>query len=113
MTTAAKRTRPRIGDIVRITTPAGAAVAQYTHQHPMFGSLLRVLGPLKPGASVSAPELCALAAGRAQFATFFPLGAACHRGIAAVVGAAAIPLESQPFPLFRCAMRGPSGAPTT
>jgi len=45
-------------------------------------------------------------AGRStQFTTFFPLGAACRRDIARIVGLAAVPKECQAFPSFRQALR--------
>lgn len=41
-----------IGDIVEIRTPRGLAYAQYTHEPPQFGSLIRVL----PGLYESRPS---------------------------------------------------------
>jgi hypothetical protein len=99
---------------VRITTAAGAAVAQYTHLHPEFGALLRVLGPdsgsaSPSGASPRPEELAMLAAGPTQFWTFFPLGAACHRRIAEILGEAPVPASESTFPTFRAALRGAKG----
>jgi hypothetical protein len=42
---SAVRKRPRIGDVVEISTPRGLAYAQFTHKHvtpPKFGALIRV-----------------------------------------------------------------------
>ena len=42
---SAIRKRPRIGDVVEISTPRGLAYAQFTHKHdapPKFGALIRV-----------------------------------------------------------------------
>lgn len=95
-----RRKRPRIGDVVRITTPAGAAFAQYTHKDASFGALVRVIGPAN-GSS----DPVAIAERSTQFLTFFPLGAACHRGIAEIVGAAPVPADLVDFPHFREPLR--------
>lgn len=98
-----QRKRPRIGDVVRIDTPDGSAFAQYTHKHPEFGALVRVIGPgAKPREST---DPTSIAEQPTQFVTFFPLGAACHRGIATIVGSAPIPDDAREFPRFRQAMR--------
>ncbi|MBK6733974.1 MAG: hypothetical protein IPO18_03550 [bacterium] len=106
------RVRPRIGDVVRIVDASGAAAyAQYTHRHKMYGPLLRVLGPASAPASIAGDTTAAeLAAMRTQFVTFFPLGAACHRGIAQIVGQAPVPAEAQSFPVFRATIRFPNGS---
>ena len=94
------RKRPRIGDVVEIATKAGAAWAQYINRHAGFGDLLRVIG-----AADGAEDPAGIARRSTQFATFFPLGAACRRGIARIVGPAPIPSEWQEFPRFRQALR--------
>jgi hypothetical protein len=97
------RRRPRVGDIVVIKTDQGAALAQYTHKHPEFGVLVRVL---RAGAMVdTGAEPAALARLPTQFATFFPLGAACARGIAEILGHAPIPDSDRAFPCFRQPLR--------
>jgi hypothetical protein len=96
--------RPKIGDVVRITSDEGAADAQVTHRHAQYGHLLRVLGPAKPEATAAA-----IAAQPTGFRTFFALGAACAQGLAEVIGPAAIPVEDAVFPLFRCPMHTPEG----
>ncbi len=101
---AAKQRRQRIGDIVVIQSPDGAAYARFTHKHEQYGALLSVLGPSRG----DPPALARLAALPVQFRTFFPLGAACRRGIATVIGHAELPADEQPFPLFRAGMRDPS-----
>ena len=97
---AASRRRPKIGDVLRIATPAGAAFAQYTHRHPEFGDLVRVIGPAD-----AADDPNEIAARSTRFVTFFPLGAACRRGIATILGPATVPVEFQTFPWFRQALR--------
>jgi hypothetical protein len=105
------RVRPRIGDVVRITDADGAAAfAQFTHKHAQFGTVLRVLGPAPEGASPRWDEAAAALATRpTQFLTFFPLGAACHRGIAEIVGSAPIPPQAQSCPHIRAAAHGLNG----
>ena len=95
-----RRKRPKIGDVVRITTPAGAAFAQYTHKHPSFGALVRVIGPAN-----ASNDPAAIAGRPTQFLAFFPLGAACHRGIAEIVGSAPVPADLIEFPHFREPLR--------
>jgi hypothetical protein len=105
----AQRTRPRIGDVLQITTADGVAVVQYTHRHPEWGAVLRVFALGQASALASPDALTALAAGREQFIALFPLGSACQRGIAVIRGTAPIPVEAQPFPVFRSAARLPTG----
>ena len=91
------RKRPKIGDVVKISTAAGCALAQYTHKHQDFGPLVRIFQ------APSSPELdpAKIAQLPLQFSAFFPLGAACNRGIATIVGSAPVRAELQPFPTFR------------
>ena len=103
------RVRPRIGDIIEIPTPKGLAYAQFTHKHdtpPHYGALLRVL----PGLFPQRPsDFADLVCQRPQFSTFFPLGAACNRGIVRVVASEAIPPHSASFPIFRGSHRDKTG----
>ena len=95
------RKRPKIGDVIEIETPRGYAYAQYTHKHvspPCFGALIRVLN----GIWATRPENFNELVGQGfQFVTFFPLGAACSRGIVKIVASEPIPSFSQSFPIFR------------
>ena len=96
-----QRKRPRFGDVIEISTRRGLAYAQYTHRHiepPRYGALIRVL----PGLYSSRPqEFSALVKDREQFLVFFPLGAACNRGLVKIVAHESIPEHARPFPLFR------------
>ncbi len=103
------RVRPRIGDIIEIPTPKGLAYAQFTHKHdtpPRFGALLRVL----PGLFAQRPvDFADLVCRQPAFSTFFPLGAACNRGIVRVVASEEIPRHSESFPIFRSSHRDKTG----
>ena len=95
---ARTRQRPRIGDVVRITSGNVAAHAQFTHKRDGFGALLRVFDRSEGEREPTVEEI---AQRRVLFSAFFPLGAACQRGIATIVGAAPIRAELEAFPLFR------------
>jgi hypothetical protein len=77
-----------IGDIIEIETPRGRAYAQYSHRHPDYGQLLRVL----PGLHGERPNVGRLAAGEERFFVFYPLDAALARDpLVEVVGRADVP----------------------
>ncbi len=103
------RKRPRIGDVIEFDTPRGLAYAQYTHKHdkpPKYGALLRVF----PGTHEQRPaSLANLVRQTPQFLTFFPLGAACSRGIVRIAGNESVPSDAQAFPTFRSGFRGADG----
>ncbi len=99
------RRRPRIGDVVEIETPRGLAYAQYTHKHPMWGGLIRVL----PGLYSERPaDFAGLVEAEEQFSVFFPLGAAAARGIVKIVANAPVPARKRAFPLFRDGVQSPT-----
>lgn len=85
------RKRPRIGDVIEIETPGGLAYVQYTYndkEPPVWGALIRIL----PGLYPSRPEgFSDLVQGGERFFVFFPLGAACYRGLVKVVAHEEIP----------------------
>jgi len=89
---------PSIGDVIEIPTSAGRAYAQYTHEHPDYGELLRVL----PGLFDEAPDdLPALVAEEEQFYTFYPLAAGLRERLVRVVAHLPVPDHSKAFPLLR------------
>lgn len=95
------RKRPRIGDVIEIATPKGLAYAQYTHSHtdpPRYGALIRVLPGLYPSRPTAFTEIVNQCE---RFSVFFPLGAACNRGIVIIVGTYDIPGWARTFPVFR------------
>src|SRR5438067_152103 len=103
------RKRPRPGDVIEIRTPVGFGYAQFTHKHtapPKFGALLRVL----PGVFETPPEdFATLVQQRERFWVFFPVGAACNRGIVRVVAEEQVPLWAYRFPKFIAGNRDRSG----
>jgi hypothetical protein len=89
---------PRIGDVIEIDTARGRAYAQYTHEHPQYGSLLRVL----PGFSTVRPQsFMELVEKREKFFVFFPLRAAVRQGLVTRVAGERIPEWAQEFPKMR------------
>lgn len=90
--------RPRIGDVIEISTLKGFAYAQFTHKHAGNGALIRIL----PGIFQVRPgEFATLVLQPPQFSTFFALGAACSRKIVAVVASEVVAPHSCDFPTFR------------
>ena len=87
-----------IGDILEIPTAKGLAYAQYTHQHRMFGGLIRVFDSIFD----SRPDdLSKLANGPVRFSTFLPVKVAVQRDIFKVAGHQEVMLQNKVFPLFR------------
>jgi hypothetical protein len=97
--------RLKIGDIVEIKTGKGLVYAQYTHKHPRYGALLRILRKFY---GVRPSDFTELARIRPAFMCFFPLGAAVNRGIVSIVGNVVVPTEAKAFPTFRNGVIDPS-----
>jgi hypothetical protein len=96
--------RIRIGDVIEIQTRKGLAYAQFTHKHPRYSALIRVL----PAFSEERPnDLRETVEKRARFVTFIPLQAAVNRSLLAIVANYPVPEEAQKFPLFRAGMVDP------
>ena len=72
----------RIGDIVEIPTAKGLAYAQYTHDDPSYGQLIRVFEKTFQGRP---PDFGDLVYAPVQFSVFFPLKAAVRRSIFKIV----------------------------
>jgi hypothetical protein len=96
--------RPQIGDVIEIPTAKELAYAQYTHQHPTHGGLIRVFDTLFENRPSGFSELVI---GPVRFSTFFPVRAAINRGIFQVVGHENVALHNQPFPIFRNGIADP------
>ncbi len=91
---------PQLGDVVEITTPQGFAYAQFTHDIPLHGQLLRIL----PGLYATRPtDLAALVQQPERYVTFFWLRPALHksRAVVAIVDQFPIPARNRAVPLFR------------
>lgn len=102
----ATRSIPRIGDVIEIPTTKGLAYAQFTHKHSVYGALLRIFSPLFP----SRPDdLSSLVTQEPQFSTFFPVVAACKRGIVRVVASESISPALASFPTFRTGVANKQG----
>lgn len=97
--------RPKIGDVVEIDTGRGLAYAHYSHQHSMYGALLRVFADLK---TKRPADLAALVAGKPTFQTFFPLAAALKRGIVSIAGNVPLSEQAKQFPSFRAGVVDPA-----
>ena len=100
------RVRPKAGDICSLETPLGIAYFQFTHKHKMYGALIRAL----PGLHSEEPDLAELIKEKEIYTTFFPLAAACSRGVVRIEAEAEVKKEWKEFPTFRSAATGPNGA---
>jgi hypothetical protein len=96
---------PKIGDIIEIPTANGRAYAQYTHQHPTHGGLIRVFDTLFESRPDTFSEIVG---GRVRFSTFFPIAAAVKRGLISVVGNEEIAPHNRSFPVFRNGVADPT-----
>src|SRR5580698_8667348 len=97
--------KPKIGDVIEIKVDSYFAYALYTHQHKMFGALIRVFErkfPARPN------HFEALVDSAVLFETFFPLREAVRRGCVAIVANVAVPQNLRDFPLFRDGVRNPT-----
>jgi hypothetical protein len=96
------RKRPRIGDVVEIETPRGLAYAQYVFRHTTYGAIIRVL----PGLFESRPDdFCDLVNQSERFFILYPVGSACHQGLAKIVAHEEIPEGSRGAPSMRSSFR--------
>ncbi len=96
--------RVKIGSIVEIPTAKGFAYAQYTHRHPVYGDLIRII----QGLYQSTPrDLGALVKTPHSYVVFFPLGTVVHRKIFKIIGHQPVPGFAQKFPIFKGEVRDP------
>jgi hypothetical protein len=99
-----RKRKIQIGDTIEIPTSKGLAYAQYSHNHPRYGALLRIL----PGTFATRPdELERLVCQPEVFVTFFPLQAALNKGIFEVVSNFSVPESAKNLPLFRTGVIDP------
>ena len=101
-----ERVVPRLGDVIEIPTPKGFAYAQYTHKHTKYGYLIRVF----PQVCSERPEsFKKIILESPRIISFFPLGAACKRGIVKIVSNELISAASRDFPVFRSGLANSNG----
>jgi hypothetical protein len=102
--TALPRTRrAKIGDVLEIGTINGLAYFQYTHQHPVYGGLIRVL----PGTHDERPPyFTQMAGGAERYFVFSPVRAASSRGLVSIVSHESVPERARAFPLFKAGHSG-------
>ena len=98
------RKRPKIGDICEIKTSKGFAYFQYTHKHPSYGSLIRILPGIYKERQRNFADLSQI---KERFWIFFALGTACYRNIVQIVDHQNIPDFARIFPLMK--IRGLGG----
>lgn len=96
--------RPKIGDVIEITTSMGFAYAQYTHKNKMYDCLLRVFKGFHQERPKSFEKIVTQ---EPVFSTFFPLGAAVNRQIVSIAGHEKITSDLQILPLFRNGILNP------
>jgi hypothetical protein len=97
--------RPKIGDVIEVPTAKGLAYAQYTHQHPQMGGLIRVFDEIFGQRPRAFGELVH---GPVRFSTFFPVRAAIKLKIFKVVAREKVVPNNQAFPLFRSGIEDPT-----
>lgn len=102
--------RKKIGDVIEFRVRDGVAYALYTHEHPDYGSLIRVWNRVH---ETGLADFEAFIQVEPSFCCFFPLGAALSRGIVKVVGNVAVPKSLTVFQTFRTGMVGPDGSVKT
>jgi hypothetical protein len=90
--------RARIGDVVEISTKRGFAYGHYVLRHEQMGALLRVF----PGFFSERPtDFTELVSQPPRLVTFFPIGAAVHRGIFPVIAHVPVSEADQILPPFK------------
>lgn len=97
--------RVKLGDIIEIPTSKGLAYAQFSHLHPRYNALLRIL----PGLFDLRPaDLSSIVESPEVFVPFFPLQAAINQDIFEVAGNHPVPDFAKSFPLFRAGVIDPA-----
>jgi hypothetical protein len=93
-----KKRSPSIGDVFELATPCGYALLQYTHEHRMYGSVIRVLPGLTPEPH---RDLEALVGGPERFFAFFPVKVAARDDLFTRVVRFEVPEHARSFPTMR------------
>ncbi|HRQ38871.1 MAG TPA: hypothetical protein PLD25_13270 [Chloroflexota bacterium] len=90
--------RLQIGDILEILTSKGFAYMQYTHKHPVYGYLVRILPGLYESPVSSYSEIVSYPE---RFFVFVPLLLGLRQGKTKIVHNEPVPFHAQRFPLMR------------
>lgn len=99
--------RVKIGDVISIDGDDGCFYfAQYTHQHAVFGSLLRVYAEKSDMPEPS--DLDNIVASNVVFSVFYPLRQSISRGIFRIIGNRPLSPAVSEFPIFRDGNPDPS-----
>jgi len=89
--------RPKVGDVYEITTPAGLAYVQLTHDRRDECELVRVL----PGLYAKRPDVSKLTQEKELYFVFYLLKYAVRRGQAQLVSQEPVPEWAKLFPIMR------------
>jgi len=91
------RRHPRVGDVIEISTRRGFAYGQVTHEHRLYGWLIRVLR----GLHATRPAIADLVRMPTSFFTFVALEVGLDEGIFQLIGSSRVPTEAQRLPVFK------------
>jgi hypothetical protein len=104
---------PQLGDVVELKTSDGFAYVQYTHEHPTYGELVRVL----PGvyeARLDRRAVASLLKEKTVFHSFVFLEESLKEPrLARVIGNFRIPRHAKAFPVFRDGLPDPKTGEVT
>ena len=99
------RQKLKPGHVIEIATPVGYAYAQCTHEHPMFGHLLRVLPGLYQDPLKTFKEVVE---SHERYFIFFLWESSTDQGIVRIVAKERVPEGSKAFPLFKAGATNPA-----
>jgi hypothetical protein len=87
-----------VESVIEIETSRGLAYGHVTHEHPKYGTLVRIVDRTW----TTRPPISAIFDGTGtQFQCFFPVGAAVRQGVVDVIGKFPLSPQETEFPLFR------------
>lgn len=93
----------RTGDVFELATPCGYAYLQYSHEHPEYSSLIRVLDGLHPKRP---DDLAEFVAAPERFVVFFHIKSALSDGFVERIGQYPLPQAARDFPQMRMSLFG-------
>jgi hypothetical protein len=103
--------KPKIGDVIEIDGTDGCLYyARYTHQHPVFGGLLRIYNfRAEPSGSPNIEKIVSL---DIVNSIFYPLRHSIKIGVFRIVGNAPLHEGLEAFPVFRTGYIDPATGET-